>query len=289
MPSKLQFRDAYLQRLGHAQPPPPTLDTLRELQQRHTAEFPFETLSTLLGEPVPLDLPALERKLLHDRRGGYCYELNGLFMALLRELGYEVRALAGRVVMDGGADAARTHLLLLVTVDGVRHLADVGFGGLVPTAPLLLDDRGEQATPHESYRLDHDDGEYALHARVMGEWRPLYRFDLQPQSAVDCEVGNWYVSTHPASPFLGHLRAARTGPGIRKVLLNGRYSLHRIGERSERRELPDADAVLEVLGREFDLHPPQDPGLREAIARRIEQDRLAEGAAQRPHAATVRA
>ncbi|NZA27142.1 arylamine N-acetyltransferase [Luteimonas sp. SJ-92] len=272
MVSMLRDTVTYLQRLGYRRPPPPTLETLRDLQLRHTAAFPFETLATLLRAPVPLDLPALERKLLHDGRGGYCYELNGLFLALLQHLGYDARALAARVI-EGDVPGARTHLALLVPIDGVRHLVDVGFGGMVPTAPLLLDSREEQPTPHETYRLARRDGEYALDARVAGEWRALYRFDLQPQAAIDCEVGNWYVSTHPDSPFLGHLRAARTGPGIRKVLLNGRYSVHRVGARSERRELADADAVVDVLRREFDLRVPPGPGLREAIALRLREKR----------------
>ena len=89
----------YLRRLGHDQPPAHTLSTLRALQARHTAAFPFETLSTLLRLPVPLDLPSIERKLLHDDRGGYCYELNRLFLALLHTLGFDARAIAARVLM----------------------------------------------------------------------------------------------------------------------------------------------------------------------------------------------
>ena len=138
----------YLRRLGHDQPPAPTLATLRALQARHTAAFPFETLSTLLRLPVPLDPPSIERKLLHDGRGGYCYELNRLFLALLHTLGFDARAIAARVLMGEAEDAvpARTHLLVLATVDGERHVVDVGFGGMVPTAPLRLDTEAVKST-----------------------------------------------------------------------------------------------------------------------------------------------
>jgi N-hydroxyarylamine O-acetyltransferase len=145
----------YLQLLGFDAPPAPTLETLRQLQLRHTSVFAFENLATLAGEPVLIDLPSIERKLLQEQRGGYCYELNHLFFALLQALGFDVRGITGRVVMGQpeGAWTTRTHRLSLVHLDGVRYISDVGFGGMVPTAPLLLDSTGEQPTPHEPYRI----------------------------------------------------------------------------------------------------------------------------------------
>lgn len=265
----LQHAYPYLQRLGYAAAPPPTLDTLRDLQSRHTAEFPFETLSTLLRMPVPLDLPALERKLLFEGRGGYCFELNRMFLALLQQLGFDARGLTGRVLMEGAVDAvpARTHMLVLVEIDGESWIADVGFGGMVPTAPLRLASADAQATPHESYRLEQADGQYTLRARVAGEWRPLYAFDLQRQADIDYVVANWYVSTHPDSPFRDQLRVARTGPGWRKTLKGGSFAIHRMGADSERHALADVDAVLRVLRHEFGLRVPAQPGLHAAIER----------------------
>ena len=103
----------YLQRLGFDAPPAPTLETLHQLQLRHTGAFPFENLSTLSGQPVLIDLPSIEQKVLHDGRGGYCYELNNLFLALLQALGFDARGISGRVVMGQpeGAWTARTHRL----------------------------------------------------------------------------------------------------------------------------------------------------------------------------------
>ncbi|OZI60281.1 arylamine N-acetyltransferase [Bordetella genomosp. 11] len=267
----LQESARYLERLGYAAPPPPTLATLAELQARHTRVFPFETLSCLLRQPVPIDLPALEEKILHDGRGGYCYELNLLYQALLRHLGYTVRAISGRVVMGGPEDAwtARSHLLALVTVDGDDYISDVGFGRLVPTVPLRLEDRQPQPTPLETFQIGVQDDGYMLRAQVNGVWRALYRFDTQRQEAVDFEMGNWYVSTHPDSPLLGQLVVARCGDGHRKTLNNGSYGVHRPGAISERRQLTDADAVLALLRDEFDLALPAHPELRTAIARRL--------------------
>ncbi|WP_339433443.1 MULTISPECIES: arylamine N-acetyltransferase family protein [unclassified Pseudomonas] len=261
----------YLRRLGFDAPPAPTLETLRQLQLLHTGAFVFENLSTIGGEPVLIDLASVEQKVLHDGRGGYCYELNHLFFALLLELGFDARAISGRVVMNQpeGTWTARTHRLSLVTLDGVRYITDVGFGGMVPTAPLMLDTEAEQTTPHEPYRIENRADGYMLRANVAGEWRPMYLFDLQRQEDIDYTIGNWYVSTHPESPFCQRLMVARTGNGWRKTLNNGSFAIHRMGSASERREVTDVDELIELLQQEFDLRLPQQPRLSHALGRMI--------------------
>lgn len=261
----------YLQLLGFEAPPAPTLDTLRQLQLRHTGVFPFENLATLAGEPVLIDLPSIERKLLQEQRGGYCYELNHIFFVLLQELGFDVQGITGRVVMGQpeGAWTARTHRLSLVHLDGVRYITDVGFGGMVPTAPLLLDSRAEQPTPHEPYRIDqHKDG-FTLRAKVGDEWRPMYIFDLQRQEDVDYAVGNWYVSTHPDSSFSRQLMVARTGDGWRRTLNNGSFAIHRTGHASERHEVADVAELIDLLQLEFGIRLPAHAGLRQTLARLV--------------------
>lgn len=257
----------YLARLGVAAPPPPTLATLALLQERHNATFPFETLTTLLRDAVAIDLPSVAHKLLREGRGGYCYELNGLFLALLQHLGFDARALAARVVMGRTDDAptARTHMLVLVRIDAVDYIADVGFGGNTPTGPLRLDHRFAQATPHEHYRLDPQHDQFLLQVDIAGEWRPLYHFDLQVQAPIDHEVGNWYVCTHPHSSFPGQLRVALAAPDGRRTLGAGAYTVHRRGQPSERRLLNDADDVLSVLRDAFGITVPAHPRLHEAI------------------------
>lgn len=261
----------YLQRLGYASPPPPTLQTLQELQLRHVCTFAFESLSTLMHAPVPIDLPSVEHKLLHEGRGGYCYELNQLFLALLQELGFDARGITGRVVIGGPPDAhtGRTHRLSLVTLDGVRYITDVGFGGMVPSSPLQLDTDAPQATAHEPYRLTLNQGSYTLWAQVGEEWRGLYVFDLQTQANIDYEIGNWYVSTHPGSPFVGQLKAALLAPGKRHTLANARYALHYLDQPSEKRTLKSADELLGLLRDTFGIRLPDQPELREAVERLI--------------------
>ena len=261
----------YLQRLGYASPPAPTLQTLRDLQLRHVCTFAFESLSTLMQVPVPIDLPSVAQKVLHQGRGGYCYELNQLFLALLQALGFDARGITGRVVIGGPPDAhtGRTHRLSLVTVDGVRYITDVGFGGMVPSSPLQLDNEAPQATAHEPFRLTHHQGSYTLWAQVGEEWRGLYVFDLQVQADIDYEIGNWYVSTHPGSPFVGQLKAALLARGQRHTLANARYALHYLDRPSEKRTLESADELLGLLRDTFGIRLPDQPQLREAVERLI--------------------
>ncbi|HEF4758171.1 TPA: arylamine N-acetyltransferase [Pseudomonas putida] len=269
---RLMNRALYLQRLGFDAPPAPTMETLRQLQLRHTGVFPFENLTTLSGEPVLIDLPSIERKVLHEGRGGYCYELNNLYLHLLQELGFDARGISGRVVMGQpeGAWTARTHRLSLVTLDGVRYITDVGFGGMVPTAPLLLDSTAEQLTPHESYCIEqHADG-YTLRARVGDEWRAMYIFDLQRQEDIDYTVGNWYVSTHPESSFARQLMVARTGEGWRRTLNNGSFAIHRMGQDSERRQVTDVQELVALLEGEFNIRVPSHVTLMHTLERLIE-------------------
>lgn len=264
---RLTHRQLYLQRLGYDSPPPPTLHTLQELQRRHVCTFAFESLSTLLRAPVPIDLPSLEQKVLLDGRGGYCFELNHLFLALLLDLGYDARGLTGWVVMGGPPDArtGRTHRLSLVTLDGVRYVTDVGFGGMVPSSPLQLDTDATQATAHEPYRLTFNGNDYTLWVRVGEEWRGLYVFDLQVQADIDYEIGNWYVSTHPASVFVGQLKVARLQPGKRHTLNGAHYAVHSLDAPSEKRAIDSADELLILLHETFGIRLPTHPLLRESL------------------------
>lgn len=146
--------DAYLRRLGAEAPARPTLDALRELHLRHLRTVPFENLSVHLGEEIVLEEARLLEKIVGARRGGFCYELNGLFGALLSALGYEVTRLAARVYGDGGVlGIPYDHMALLArTVDGGDWLADVGFGAH-SHGPLEFGERGEQEDSGGTFRI----------------------------------------------------------------------------------------------------------------------------------------
>lgn len=243
--------DAYLQRIGHAGPRTATLETLRALVAAHTASIPFENIDVLVGTPIVLDVPALERKLVQQRRGGYCFEQNGLFAAVLRELGFDVVGLAARVLQPGSDDTlpapARTHMLLRVAADGQAWLVDVGFGRQSPTAPLPMRSEVTLHTAHDAYRLlPHAQG-LTLQVHENGAWQPLYRFTGERQEPADYAMANFYVSQWPESRFRHHLMMSRPTPEGRHGLLDNRHTFRTLDGRLEQRILGSADALREVI------------------------------------------
>jgi N-hydroxyarylamine O-acetyltransferase len=261
--------NAYFRRVGYTGAREPTLSTLRALQSRHPLAIPFENLDTLAGRPVRLDSASLQRKLVEERRGGYCFEQNTLFHEVLTTLGFDVTALSARVVWERPAEEvrARTHMLLLARLGEGEYLCDVGFGGLTPTAPLRLESPVEQPTPHETFRVLRLERDFAVQARVRGDWKALYRFDLQPQAPVDIELLNFYVSGHPDSPMLGRLVAARAAGDRRYALRNGALAVYHLNGAQEQRQLASVTELRDVLGAVFGIDVPAGPELDAALGR----------------------
>lgn len=260
---------AYLRRIEYFGSVEPTLETLKALHLHHPTAITFENLNPLLRHPVLLDLPALQRKLVTSRRGGYCFEQNILFMNVLRSLGYRVSGLAARVLWGQPEDTvtARGHMLLRVELAEGTYLADVGFGGLTLTAPLRLRAGVEQSTPHETYRLDADGDTWWMRAKVANEWRALYKFQMEEQFQVDYEVTNYFLSTHPSSHFIHSLIAARPTAEGRYTLLAPRLNFHGKDGTSTARELNSAGELEAVLRDIFGLEISDSTALAEALER----------------------
>jgi arylamine N-acetyltransferase len=264
----------YLHRIGHSHPVEPTVETLHALVAAHNRAIPFENLDPLIGIPVAdLSAAALADKLVHRRRGGYCYEQNGLMGYVLDGLGFGVERLAGRVVWmnAGGALPAQTHQVLSVTVPGVdgRFLVDVGFGGQTLTSPIRLEAGPVQRTRHEPYRLrEHGDG-FLLEAEIRGEWQALYTFTARPQPRIDLEVGSWYVSTHPDSVFVVGLSAAMATDDARWNLRGRHLAIHRAGQ-TERIRFDTAEDVLDALTGRFGIDLT-DLGDRVDLEKRVDE------------------
>ena len=259
---------AYFARIGYDGPRTPTLETLRAIQRLHSQAIAFENLNPLLALPVRLDVESLQQKLVRSRRGGYCFEHNGLLLPVLRALGFRVSGLAGRVVWNNPSDAipARSHMILRVELEEGTFLADVGFG-MSPTGPLRLVPDIAQETPHESFRLVKNDGLYTLQCNLKGHWTSFYMFDLQEQAPVDYQVANHYVSTWPTSHFVTSLIAARATPDGRYGLRNNRLSIHRMDGESEQRVLASAAEISAVLEDLFGVVVPDEPAFAAKLAR----------------------
>jgi arylamine N-acetyltransferase len=267
--------NAYFARIGYDGPTDPTEAVLRALVSCHGGTIPFENLDPLMGVPVDLLAPqVLAEKLIDRRRGGYCYEHNGLVGYVLDALGYGVERIAGRVVWmrpDGAPLPAMTHNVLAVTVPGEdeRFLVDVGFGGQTLSSPIRLVPGRVQQTRHEPYRITDAGDRLVLEALVRDEWMPLYLFTTEPRPRIDLEVGSWFVSTHPASIFVVGLSAALVTDDARHNLRGRNYAIHR-ADGSERIRLDTAAEVLDLLEQRFGIDVG-DLGDREVVDARVTQ------------------
>ncbi len=235
--------ERYFRRVGFTGERAPTLATLERLHLLHATTIPFENLDARLGRPIALDLASLEAKLVERRRGGYCFEQNTLFTAVLRALGFAVETLEARVRPPGAtAVLPRTHMTLRVRLPGGDRLADVGFGADGPLLPVPFD-----GTPvvcaGDSHRLAREPGgALVLRRRASEAWSDLYAFLETPAQPVDFVVANHFTSTWPQSTFVRSLTAQRSTLDARHVL-RGRSYTCRSGEVSETRELDDTSAL----------------------------------------------
>jgi N-hydroxyarylamine O-acetyltransferase len=163
---------------------------------------------------------------------------------------------------------ARGHMLVRVDLGGATYAADVGFGGLTLTAPLLLEAGTVQSTPHERCRLlQGPEGEFQLEAEIASEWKPLYRFDTSPAFPSDYAVTSYFLCKHPESHFRSDLMVARAGPRCRWVLRGARLTEHRASGASSSRMLLSLAKLEEVLESTFGICLPEDPELVQALER----------------------
>ncbi|MER5354475.1 arylamine N-acetyltransferase [Kitasatospora sp. NPDC002551] len=262
--------DKYFARIGWDGERSPTLDTLRSLQHAHLLAVPFENIDVVMGTVPSLDVADLEAKIVAGARGGYCFEHNTLFAAVLEQLGYGVARHTGRVRVRArpGEVRPRTHLVLAVRVPGAgatRYLVDVGFGSadaLLEPLPMIPGVIREGRGRRHLLALEEADGPvpvWVLRARTGDGWRELVSFTLDPAPPPDIAVANWYVATHPRSPFrrlfaqrtlaAGHL--SLDGTTLTRTAHDGTVTVE---------ELDGAPGIRAVLESEFGITPP--PGLR---------------------------
>jgi N-hydroxyarylamine O-acetyltransferase len=229
---------AYLSRIKHSGALTPSAETLRQLQLEHLLSVPFENLSIHSGEPIVLDDAALLDKIVRRRRGGFCYELNGLFAALLRQLGFDVQMLSASVANSEGVWGPDfDHMTLMVTLED-RWLVDVGFGDSF-IEPLRLDQRTEQVQGNRTYRLDHEGDRLTLLQKIGdGDWKPQYRFTLEPHVYEDYEEMCHYQQTSPESHFTRSVICSRlTAEG--RVTISDKRLITTRGDTRDERDLSD--------------------------------------------------
>jgi N-hydroxyarylamine O-acetyltransferase len=250
--------DHYLARIGYSGSRHPTLATLRAIHARHAATVPFENLDVVLGVPVDHEPAALVKKLVHGHRGGHCAETNGLLRLALEALGFRVSVLTGRTRwrLPAGFLSPRTHVLLRVDLQEHAYLVDVGFPGMMLTAPLRLDTNEEQQTPHEPHRVIERGAERVLQAKVSGTWEDVCQFTFEEAHAIDVDVAMFYMCRHPDSFLANNLMVARAdGQGTRYLVFNGEFRV-KWGDRAESRQLVDSTDFVEVMAEHFGIAVP---------------------------------
>lgn len=255
--------DAYLARIGWpggsgaAGELRPDLRRLYAVHRAHTAAITFESLDVLLGRPVALDVKSIEDKLVHGRRGGYCYEQNSLLAAALERTGFEVSGRGARNRTRGALPAV-THAVLVVIVEGEPWLCDAGFGYQGPREPVPLGRPGVQVEQGEwTYRVREEENGILVLCLLRGDvWRDLYAFSPQRYHPVDYVLLNHYSSTHPGSSFIGRVVVQLPGDRVRRALVGRELTLLHPDGRAERRAV-GPDELLAVLDREFGLRLPE--------------------------------
>ncbi|MEP1208962.1 MAG: arylamine N-acetyltransferase [Rhizobiaceae bacterium] len=256
--TEFQFdKQAYLRRIGYngdgGGDVAANMTTLRQLLTRQLYTIPFENFDICLGKVIDLDPLAQFDKLVNSRRGGYCFELNGLLLAALQAIGFEARPLLARV-HGGGTVGGRDHQLSLVHLEGQDWIVDSGFGKDTPHCPLPL--KLGQTTISNGLNLRLVAGQHLgtlLQVEDNGHWRPMYSFDLEYVGPADIQQSNHFTCTHPSTHFVQRRVAAlpTEGGGV-TTLSDHRLTIRQNGQQSEI-QLPDNGAYLEALDQHFGI------------------------------------
>jgi N-hydroxyarylamine O-acetyltransferase len=244
--------DVYLERVHYADSIQPTEDRLEALHRAQVYTIPFENFDILLGRGVALDPVALCDKLVHRARGGYCFELNGLFLLALQAFGFDARALLARVHLSG-TPTGRGHQLTLVTMEGRDWLADVGAGRFTLRAPIPLELNRLSTQDGQIFRLvEADPFGIMLQTLQEEQWLNLYSFDLGYVCPADIAYGNHFTSTHPTSLFTFARVAALARPNGQASLFNSTLRTVTAGT-EHAQELEEGPAYVEALKRHFGI------------------------------------
>ena len=244
----------YLDRINYSGPVEPSAKTLRALHRAHIFSVPFENLDIHLGRQILLGVEIFFNKIVERRRGGFCYELNGLFDALLRQIGFDVTMLSAGVARpDGGFSPDFDHMTLLVRTDG-NWLADVGFGDSF-IEPIKLDESSITRDETGAYYIKAEGDSLIMQRRGDSEagWKPQYRFSLEPRRLSDYEDMCCYQQTSPESHFTQNRICSLATPTGRITVTNDKLITTSSGFREER-TISGEPEFNRILADHFGIH-----------------------------------
>lgn len=254
--------DAYLERIHYHGPVDRSFETLRQVHRQQALNIPFENLAIHLGDSIQIDPDSIVAKLVDSRRGGYCYELNGLFELFLSSLGFSFTTLAARNAMSGPPYVQKSHKLLLVEADGQRWLVDLGFSGigLLEPVPLQLDTEFHQCI--DTFRLQAAENALYHFQRLVPEgWQSLYMFTLEEYYPADYRMMNYFNSTSPASAFVQRRTCGIPTPEARITLVNFELKI-RTASGTIVKQIEDDNAYRATLEQYFGIVLAEGAGFR---------------------------
>lgn len=246
--------EAYLERIHYSGSLEPTEELLTSLHRAQIYSIPFENIDIILGRDINLDPADLFNKLINRRRGGYCFELNGLFLMALKAFGFEAKPLLGRVHRTGTPNG-RGHQISLITIGEKKWVADVGFGDPSLRVPIQLECDAPTIHDDRTFRLvDAKHFGYMLQTLQSDGWQNLYSFDLGYVCPADIDFGNHFASTHPRSLFTTSCMAIL--PNAHGVMKLFEHTFTKSIEGKEyTEELRAGEPYLDVLRAHFGIDP----------------------------------
>ncbi|PKM60054.1 MAG: arylamine N-acetyltransferase [Firmicutes bacterium HGW-Firmicutes-4] len=247
MPDKLFNLDDYFKRIDYNGGRQVSAETLKQLHLGHVMNIPFENLDVFAKKNISLELDDLFEKVVKNHRGGYCFEMNSLFAAVLIEMGFPVTRHLARVYHGGFDNSGKTHMVLLVEADGRQWVCDVGFGGNSLAAPLLFEEGLEQEHLGRIHRVMADpDYGYRVEFKTAAGFEPIYAFTREDCCPADYLIANFYTSAYPESFFRQAQMCALVTATGKITYFDGSLKITN-GEAQTETTISGADAIKDTL------------------------------------------
>lgn len=248
--------ELYLNKIEYTDEIKINYDTLCKLQIAHITHIPYENIDVLNKIPLSLEAQDLFDKMIVRKRGGYCFELNGLYSNLLKSLGFNVTNLAGRFMYQDGKTRMRLHRILKVDIDGKSYISDVGILSELPRKGLEFIIEKAQSDGKCEYKFGYNEnleGEYILYQKKPNKnWKQIYSFSLEPQLDIDYVLPSFYCESHPNSPFINSMKVARYTEDEHIRFFDRELIFYKNGKVRKIEKVP-ADKVDDVLKEYFNI------------------------------------
>ncbi len=230
---------------------------LSDIVARHVATFAFSSVGCQLRKDLPLDFESLYQRIFIQRRGGYCFEQNGLLYGILEKLGFSPELYLARVIYNRDTHPGLTHRITVVEYENRRYVMDVGFGPLGPRIPVPMSEI-ESNDGEKIFRIsERRPGEYHMQVFKDGDFFSLYRFELARYGKADCELGHFYSHRHPDAPFVNHLVVSLLQESETRSLRDLKYwVITKFGTRD--REISDSEQLMQILVGELGVQVTKD-------------------------------